>query len=166
MSLTETRPAPERRQLLTASAPDNRVFTVFAGGERFGMPVACVQTVFRIDSMTPVPLAPKAIVGLINLRGRIVTALSLRCRLGMDASPLQEMLAIGIEHRGEAVALVVDEAGDVINLPENGLIPTPRHMSGARARLVQAVYRLDSDMISILDMTAVFDLGQNALAAA
>ena len=166
MSLTEPRPALERRAPLLTALPDNRVFTVLAGGERFGVPVTCVQTVFRIDAMTPVPLAPKAIIGLINLRGRIVTAVSLRRRLGMERSPLLEILAIGIEHNGEAVALVVDEAGDVINLPENGLIPTPRHMSGARARLVQAVYRLDSDMISILDMTAVFDLGQNALAAA
>ena len=166
MSLSQTHPAPERRQPLTTAVPDNRVFTVLAGGERFGMPVACVQTVFRIDSMTPVPLAAKAIVGLINLRGRIVTAVSLRSRLGMESSPFKEMLAIGIEHNGEAVALVVDEAGDVINLPENGFIPTPRHMSAARARLVQSVYRLDTGMISILDMPAVFDLGRNALAAA
>ena len=156
----------ERRASTLADAPDNRVFTVLVGGERFGMPVACVQTVFHIDRMTPIPKAPPAIVGLINLRGRIVTALSLRRRLGMDPSPAQEILAIGIEHRGEAVVLVVDEAGDVIHLPDEGRIQSPRHMPAARANLTEAVYRLDLGMICILDMAAVFDLNQNSAVAA
>lgn len=156
----------ERRKPLLPPTGDNRVFTVMVDGERFGMPVSCVQTVFRIDAMTPVPLAHSAIVGLLNLRGRIVTAISLRLRLGMAFSPSDEILAIGIEHRGEAVALVVDEAGDVISLPEDSRIPMPSHMPAARARLTHAVHRLDRGLICILDMAAVFDLSQNATLAA
>ena len=140
------------------------MFTVLIGEERFGMPVSFVHTVFRIDSMTPVPLAPPAVAGLLNLRGRIVTAISLRRRLGMPRAPEKEVLAIGIEHRGEALALVVDEAGDVLRLSEAGRIPLPRHMPPARARLTHAVYRLEQGLICVLDMAAVFDLSQNPAA--
>ena len=156
----------DRRKPLPPLAEDNRVFTVYVDGERFGMPVNCVQTVFRIEAMTPVPLAHAAISGLLNLRGRIVTAISLRLRLGMALSPSEEILAIGIEHRGEAVALLVDEAGDVITLPEGSRISMPGHMPPARARLAHAVHRLDQGLICILDMSAVFDLSQNATLAA
>ena len=156
----------ERRGGLVLPQLEDRIFTVMVAGERFGIPVACVHTVFRVEGLTPVPLAPPAIAGLVNLRGRIVTAVSLRARLGLPAAPLREVLAIGIEHRGEALALVVDAAGDVVTMKNAACIETPRHMQTARARLTQAIFRLDEGLLCILDMVAVFDLSaQGAVAA-
>jgi hypothetical protein len=89
------------------------IFVVLVAGERLGIPVSCVQTIFRIDRVTPVPGAPREVIGLVNLRGHIVTAVGLRRRLGMqDGSVHANPLAIGIEHLGESFALVVDEVGD------------------------------------------------------
>ncbi len=65
------------------TAGEESYFTVFAGGEAFGLSVLHAQTIFRITSVTPIPLGPADIVGLVNLRGRIVTAVSLRRRLGI-----------------------------------------------------------------------------------
>lgn len=159
MNNSQKRPnTAERRELRMIEVPDDRVFTVLVGEEVFGIPVACVQTVFSIDTMTPVPLAPPAIAGLLNLRGRIVTAVSLRRRLGLPPAPDIERTAIGIEHRGEALALVVDKAGDVVSFTQESHIAVPRHMLDARARLTHAVCRLDEGIVSILDMAAVFDL--------
>ena len=155
----------ERREQRLAEVVDDRVFTVLVGDELFGIPVACVQTVFSIETMTPVPLAPPAIAGLLNLRGRIVTAVSLRRRLGLPPLPGGELMAIGIEHRGEALALVVDKAGDVVRLAPDSRIALPRHMPDARAKLTHAVCRLDDGIVSILDMAAVFDLNPAAEAA-
>ena len=158
--------APERRSGLTLPQLEDRIFTVMVAGERFGIPVACVHTVFRIETLTPVPLAPPAIAGLVNLRGRIVTAVSLRSRLGLPRALGHEGLAIGIEHRGEALALVVDEAGDVVSLQEAVRIDPPRHMPPARARLTQAIFHTQEGLLCILDMAAVFDLSpEHAVAA-
>ena len=156
----ERRVAPARREI------EERYFTVKVGGEWFGMPVACVHTVFLVEALTRIPLAPPAITGLVNLRGRIVTAICLRARLGMKPRPPGQLLAIGIEHRGEALALVVDKAGDVLTLTDAGRIETPRHMPPARAALTESVRQLENGLVCILDLAAVFDLNTHRAAAA
>jgi len=138
---------------------EEHCFIVFAGGESFGLPVIRVQTIFQIEAVTPVPLGPREVLGLVNLRGKIVTAVSLRQRLQMsEADSSKPRLAIGIEHRGENFALVVDEVGDVIVLDPAKRIPMPPHLDNHRAKLTDAVYRLDNQILSLLDMNAVFDL--------
>lgn len=133
------------------------VFAVTIGGERLGLPVACVHTIFRIDRITPVPGAPREVLGLVNLRGHIVTAVSLRRRLGMpDGDTVQNPLAIGIEHEGETFALVVDEVGDVINISRGERIGSPPHLVAARVGLTSAVYKCSEGIISVLDMGSIF----------
>jgi purine-binding chemotaxis protein CheW len=137
---------------------EEHCFIVFVGGETFGLPVTRVQTIFQIEAVTPVPLGPREVLGLVNLRGKIVTAVSLRERLQMpEADPTNQKLAIGIEHRGENFALVIDEVGDVIVLDPLKRIPIPPHLDSRRAKLTEGVYRLDTQILSLLDMGAVFD---------
>ncbi|MBV1707449.1 MAG: chemotaxis protein CheW [Hyphomicrobiales bacterium] len=135
-----------------------RIFTVRVADETFGIPVAAVHTVFMIDRLSPVPLAPVAVMGLVNLRGRIVTALSLRRRLGLAELNVSTRVAIVMEYEGEMLALVVDEAGDVIDLDAHDQIELPRHMTASRAAVTQAVYRYARGLLSILDMTAIYAL--------
>ncbi len=137
---------------------EEHCFIVFVGGESFGLPVDRVQTIFQIEAVTSVPLGPREVLGLVNLRGKIVTAVSLRQRLQMQESVVKKpRLAIGIEHRGENFALVIDEVGDVIVLDPSKRIPMPPHLDHQRAKLTEAVYRLDNQILSLLDMDVVFD---------
>ena len=146
------------------TAPDERhCFIVFVGGEKFGLPIDCVQTIFQIEAVTPVPLGPREILGLVNLRGKIVTAVSLRRRLQIpEQASGKATLAIGMEHRGESFALVVDEVGDVIVLDATTRIPMPPHLDQQRAKLTEAVYRLDDGILPQLDMRAIFDFQRRA----
>jgi purine-binding chemotaxis protein CheW len=137
---------------------DGRCFTVTVERETFGLPVSNVQTIFRIEAVTAVPLGPREILGLVNLRGKIVTAVSLRRRLSMpDRDSEGGILAIGIEHRGEDFALVVDEVGDVIDLDADTLVALPPHLSAERARLTATVHRLSTGILPVLSMDAVFE---------
>ena len=140
---------------------DGRCFTVMSEGRVFGLPVESIQTVFEMVALTPVPLAPPAILGLVNLRGKIVTAISLRRRLREDQAVAEpSKLAIGMEHRGESFALVVDEVGDVIMLDPGTRITIPSHL-GSDASKLSAVHRLDAVILPLLDLEWVFGFNRN-----
>ncbi len=147
---------------LRASAPppprERDIFTVIAAGEKLGLPVECVHTIFRISRITPVPSGPREVVGLANLRGKIVTVASLRRRLGLqDRGNHASSLAIGIEHLGESIALMVDEVGDVMTVTEADRILAPPHLTSARLGVTSSVYRLEQGILSVLDLSALFD---------
>src|SRR5437899_951153 len=89
--------------------------TVMLDGQLFGLPIARVQDVFMPDRLTRVPLAPPEIAGVLNLRGRIVTAVDLRLRLGMaPRSDGRPPMAVGTELKGESYGLLVVDASSVI----------------------------------------------------
>jgi len=133
-------------------------FSIKVADDLFGLPVTRVQTIFRIGSVTRAPGGPRDIVGLVNLRGKIVTAVSLRRRLGL---PYEEAgsgcLAIGIEHGGEAFALLVDEIGDVLSLAPDTAIAPPPHIVRGRAKFAAAYHRVAGRILPLLNIDAVFD---------
>ncbi|WP_291174560.1 chemotaxis protein CheW [Hyphomicrobium sp.] len=139
------------------TAGEESYFTVFAGGEAFGLSVLHTQTIFRITSVTPIPLGPADIVGLVNLRGKIVTAVSLRRRLGIPVDEVQNSLAIGIEHKGENFALIVDEVGDVLTLDASMKVQIPAHFDPARSRFMAGLYKVGNLLIPALNIGALFD---------
>jgi purine-binding chemotaxis protein CheW len=133
-------------------------FSIKVGDDSFGLPVTRVQTIFRIGSVTKAPGGPPDIVGLVNLRGKIVTAVSLRRRLGLPAeSGGTGSLAIGIEHRKEAFALLVDEVGDVLTLTTETAIAAPPHIGRRRAQFAAGYHRIGGKILPLLNTDAVFD---------
>src|SRR5437899_6797898 len=91
--------------------------TAVIGGQLFGLPISRVQDVFVPERLTRVPLASAEIAGMLNLRGRIVTAIDMRRRLGLP--PLEDgrpRMAVGIERRGESYGLLIDAIGEVLKL--------------------------------------------------
>lgn len=117
-----------------------------------GIEVQRVQEVIRPQPMTSVPLAPAGVQGLINLRGQIVTAVDLRHRLGMapraDDGP--RMNAV-IRLDDEAVSLLVDEAGDVVEPDTTALEPVPPTVSSRIRALVTGAYKLPDGLLLVLD---------------
>jgi purine-binding chemotaxis protein CheW len=148
-----------------SSAPLDYV-TIYVGDQLFGLPILRVQDVFSATQMTRVPLAPRQVVGLLNLRGRVVTALSLRARLGMDdaAECTSSTMAVGIEHGGEPFALMVDKVGEVMRLTPATFEPNPVHLSAAWVGLSNGIHRLDGRLLIILDIDAVLNFDAQAAA--
>lgn len=141
-----------------AAEGESSYFTVFVNNEIFGLPVENTHTIFRVTEVTPVPHGPADIAGLVNLRGKIVTAVSLRRRLNMPGDvDVKNALAIGIEHKGENFALVVDEVGDVLSLAKSMQIPIPSHFDPYRAKLTTGLYRVNKLLIPVLDIEALFN---------
>jgi purine-binding chemotaxis protein CheW len=126
--------------------------TFMVDGVLFGVDVAHVQEVILHQEMTPVPLAPAVVSGLINLRGQIVTALDLRLRLGLPPrSDGRLPMNIVVRHDNHVVSLMVDEIGDVIEVDSSTAAEPPETLSGVAKQLIQGVYRLSPQLLLVLD---------------
>lgn len=117
-----------------------------------GIDVQQIQEVIRYQTMTRVPLAPAAISGLINLRGQIVTAIDLRCRLGAPLRQADQPPMNVVVRDGEnAVSLLVDRIGDVLEVDDE-LFETPPSTVRADVRgLIVGAYKLPERLLLVLD---------------
>jgi purine-binding chemotaxis protein CheW len=130
--------------------------TVTVAGQLLGLPISRVHDVFVVSEMTTVPLAPGEIAGLLNLRGRVVTAVSLRRRLGLgDVTDAGRRMAVGLENQGEAYGLLVDDVGEVLKLDPDEMQPNPVHMDRGWVGLSQGVHQLRDQLLIVLDVDAV-----------
>ncbi len=125
-----------------------------------GIEVVKVQEVIRYQDMTVVPLAPGVIEGLINLRGQLVIAIDTRRSLGLprltgDALPMN----VVIHSEDGVVSLLVDDIGDVIDVPLHAYAPVPDNMPKEQRDLIECVYDLKEGLMLVLNTTQVL---QNA----
>ncbi len=126
--------------------------TFYLNDHFFGVDVLKVQEVIRYQQMTRVPIAPAMIQGLINLRGQIVTAIDLRRRFEMPPRPDGQFpMNVVVRTDDGAVSLLVDEIGDVLEVPDDTFESTPESLKGVVRQLVDGVYKLTDRLLIILN---------------
>jgi purine-binding chemotaxis protein CheW len=132
--------------------------TVFVAGQIFGLPILHVRDVFIVSDVTPVPLAPASVAGLFNLRGRVMTMLSMRAMLGYERSDEKgaETTAIGIEWRGESFGLLVDRVGEVMSLSSTNRERNPINLDQRWGRLSAGVHQLEDQLLIELSLDTLF----------
>jgi purine-binding chemotaxis protein CheW len=157
------------------------VCTFSLAGNTFGVPVAQVQEVIRSLEITPVPLAPPAVRGMLNLRGQIVTAIDLRRRLHLgdrgaddrktnyrganDHRTNDQPMHVVVPTRDGPVSLLVDDVGDVIEVARDAAEPPPETIDAAVRPLVEGVYQLPDRLLLVLDVDRASDVGKDASVA-
>ena len=140
--------------------PEGEQYITFSlGTPTFGIPVARVQDVFMPQSITRVPLAPAQIGGVLNLRGRIVTALDMRARLGMpERSAKTQVMAVGIESGGESYGLIIDEIGEVLTLRPSNFEPLPDALDPRWRDVSRSVYHLQDSLVVVFDVDRLLSI--------
>ncbi len=150
----------------SSTGPSTEYVTAMIGGQLFGLPIARVQDVFMPDRMTQVPLSSPDIAGILNLRGRIVTVIDMRCRLGVPQQKSEQPpMAIGIECRGESYGLLIDDIREVMKLPDSMREDNPINLDARLAQLSNGIIRLDSQLLVVLDIDRVLHVGAQIQAA-
>ena len=140
--------------------------TVTIGDHMFGLPIFRVQDVFMPVGLTRVPLAPPEVAGILNLRGRVVTAIDMRSRLDFgEREPGTPVMAIGIELKGESYGLLVDAVGEVMQLHNSACEPKPTNLDPRLSRVAAGIYRLEGQLMVVLDVDRVLDIRNGAVAA-
>lgn len=142
----------------------NEYVTAMVGGQLFGLPIRRVQDVFLPDRLTRVPLASPDIAGLINLRGRIVTLVDLAYRLGLSRRN-ETPMAIGVELAGESYGLLIDSVGEVMSLDAAALERNPINLDPRLAAVSSGIYRLQEQLLLVLDVDRVLAIDAGAAAA-
>lgn len=143
----------------TASAAQQEFVTLRLGKQLFGISVLAVQDVMRHQHIAPIPLAQAVIAGSLNVRGRIVTAYNMRRRLGMDPYPdPAKVMMVVVDYQHELFALMVDAVGDVLSLPMNRFEKVPSNMDAGWRALAAGVFKLENELLVILDVAHVINL--------
>src|SRR5579864_6699645 len=127
--------------------------TFLLDGRMFGVPVPQVQEVIRFHPMTPVPLAPPAVKGMINLRGQIVLAIDLRRRLELgERAEAAIPMNVVVRTLDGAVSLLVDEIGDVIEVSDSSFETPPETLNGGVRSMILGVHKLEGKLLHVLDI--------------
>lgn len=142
----------------TVAGADSYV-TMTIGGQWLGIPVLTVHDVLGPQKLTSIPLAPPAIAGVLNLRGRIVTAIDVRTRLGLEPRDEEDPgMSIVVEHDGEPYSLIIDAVGDVLSVPADRFERNPPTLDPRWRAVSAGIFRLDERLLVILEVDRLVDL--------
>jgi purine-binding chemotaxis protein CheW len=140
--------------------------TAMIGGQLFGLPISRVQDVFIPERMTRVPLSSRDVAGVLNLRGRIVTAIDMRSRLGLPKNDSgRPPMAVGVDLRGESYGLLIDNVGEVLKLADDSREVNPVNLDPRMAKMASGIHRLDGQLMVVLDVDRVLEIVPDMLAA-
>lgn len=134
----------------------HKLVTLRVGQQLFGIPVQHVRDVLKGGRITSVPLAMPEISGLMNLRGRIVTVIDMRCRLKLPATISPRLPTfIVVEHKGEFYSLQVDSVGDVLAITSDTIEKPPSNLAGDWREISSGVHRLENELLVIIHIPAL-----------
>lgn len=157
---------PRRGKAAGPAAEGSDFVSVLIGGQLFGIPVLQVQDVINPQRITRVPLAPPEVAGSLNLRGRIVTALDIRTRLGLpEIAEGKPRMSVVVDHGGELYSLMVDQVGEVLSLSPAAFEHNPATLDPRWREVSAGIYRLDAKLLVVLDVARLLVLSPRAEAA-
>jgi len=128
--------------------------TFYVGDLLLGIPIEQVEEITRRTEVTPVPGAAPSVRGIMSLRGDVVTVLDLRAVLGLEAADYGSRARnIIVPAAGERIGLIVDRVADVVRARASELLPPPANIAATDTRFFQSVYRMENELLVILDVT-------------
>jgi purine-binding chemotaxis protein CheW len=139
------------------SEKTNELITTFQiGSDLFGIEVMSVQEVAQQSQIVPVPLAPKFVRGLVNLRGQIATAVGLR-EMFNHTRPNEdgEEMSVICKIDGNLVSLIVDSIGDVIEMDKSAFEPPPHTLPPDVRKYIKGIYKSEGSFLSVLDLDKI-----------
>ena len=165
--MTNDHASPEARRQKSAATQTPRDFvSIVIGDQLFGIPVLQVQDVLGPQRITRIPLAPPEVAGSLNLRGRIVTAIDIRTRLGLpELGDGKKRMSIVVDLGGELYSLMVDQVGEVLSLSEASFERNPATLDLRWREVSAGIYRLDGQLLVVLDVARLLNLSAHSEAA-
>lgn len=158
---------PPAGNVAGAAEPPLQCLTFLLGDEAFALDIRSVREIIQHGHMTPVPLMPEFVRGVINLRGAVVPVIDLRTRFGRSAAVIGKKTCIVIfdsVRDGERVelGLLVDAVSEVIDIPAGEIEPPPSFGASVRRDFIMGMGKVASRFVIILDPARAFDVEEMA----
>lgn len=147
-----------------SKAVENRFVVAAIGEGLFGIPIERVRDVFRVERITRVPLAPPVVAGIANLRGRIVTVIDMRLRLGLSPQTNMRPMAIGIDSGNESYGLLTDRVDDVVTIGMGGIERCPPHLDPRVTAIANGVHAVGHRLLILIDPERLLDFNEEMAA--
>ncbi|AGF79542.1 chemotaxis signal transduction protein [Desulfocapsa sulfexigens DSM 10523] len=135
--------------------------TFLVGDALCGMDILKIQEINKLIDMTTVPQAPNYVLGILNLRGQIITSIDLSKKLGLGVTNLSDdPRNIIVNSKGEHIGLLVKKISDVVQADTDKFEPPPANMGGIQGDYFTGVYKTVDKLIGILDVEKVLRLDE------
>jgi purine-binding chemotaxis protein CheW len=133
------------------------------GDERFGVDIASIESIIKMQELTRVPNSPGFVKGVTNLRGVVVPVIDLRSRFGLEeVKPTRETRIVITNLEGIKVGMVVDSVSEVLTISTDIIDPTPAMVSSVEAEFVNGIARFEDHLVILLDLVRVLTLKEQS----
>jgi purine-binding chemotaxis protein CheW len=143
-----------------AAALERELLTFSVGRQLFGVPVLSVRDVLDYRPLARIPLAPPEVAGALNLRGRIITAVDVRRRLGLPPREAgAKHMSVVVEHDADLYNLIVDSVGEVLRLSDSAFEPNPGTLDPRWRDYSEGIYQLQGALLVVLNVSRLLSFG-------
>ena len=126
------------------------------GEEHFGIDIAAVEGIVKLQEITPVPHAPSYVEGVTNLRGAVLAVMDLKKRFGMDAGERTRDTRIVVAMMGALkVGMVVDAVSEVLRIDDSVIEPAPPMITTVDSAFITGIAKIDTRLVILLDLGKV-----------
>jgi purine-binding chemotaxis protein CheW len=141
-------------------ADDLHLVTFRVGNELFGIPISAVQEIVRVPAIARIPQTPEFVEGVINLRGRVITVVDMRKRLGQETIQMQsenrkKNRILVVEADGRLIGVIVDEVAEVLKLSSEYIDPAPPMVAGISNQYIKGVGKLTDDLLILIEIEKI-----------
>jgi len=126
------------------------------GDESYGVDISRVQDINRMQEITEIPHAPESVVGVINLRGRVIPVIDLRKRFGLpEAVHTKDTRIVVVHLEGNLIGVIVDAVSQVLRIPADIVEPPSPVLAGVDSKYLRGIAKLDDKLVILLDLDFV-----------
>ena len=126
------------------------------GDESYAVDISRVQDINRMQEITEIPHAPESVVGVINLRGRVIPVIDLRKRFGLpEAVHTKDTRIVVVHLEGNLIGVIVDAVSQVLRIPADIVEPPSPVLAGVDSKYLRGIAKLDDKLVILLDLDFV-----------
>lgn len=157
------------QEAVTGSMAESRQFLTFElAKERYGIGILDIKEIIEYGSLTPVPMMPEFIAGVINLRGSVVPVIDLMLRFGGEATKIGKRTSIVIVETSDGnkqteIGIMVDMVNEVLDISIGDIAPPPAFGANIRTDFISGMGRMESGFLVLLDMDHVLSINELSL---
>lgn len=145
--------------VISKNGPEVKQFvTMTIGHQIFGISVEYIVDILFQQKINPIPLSRQEIIGSLNLRGRIVTALDIRTLLGISDKSSEKNMCVVVDYSSELFSLMVDKVGDVVHIPADKLAKNPDNLNKLWQEISLGIFPMENELLVILDIAKVITM--------